>query len=184
MSELPFLPVDRRAQAARKAQRAARQGQPTSRPAVPPPTVPAMLVEAPDARSTEWHDSFVSSVAAFGSIRAACKLTSTSRQLVEDHKAKYPAFAAAIASAELDFRDWVFEQGMQRIKGGSDSMIQFYLRALDPRFRDKRTIEYTMTDRDRKEIEKQAREHGLDPAKVLADVERRQARRGNLKVVS
>lgn len=182
MSELPFLPVDRRAQAARKAQHRAQRAQ-TPRVA-PPPTVPAVLVEPPDHRSTEWHASFVASVAAFGSIRAACKLTSTSRALVEEHKAKYPEFAAAIASAELDFRDWVFEQGMQRIKSGSDSMIQFYLRALDPRFKDKRTVEYTMTDRDRKEIERQAKEHGLDPAKVLADVERRQSRRGNLKVVS
>ena len=179
MSDAPFPRVDRHSVKVR--QRAATKA---TTPKAAPAVLPAVPVVPPDNRTTEWHAIYAETYARLGTKRAACQTLHISRATVDEHAAKFPAFAAALAQAEETFREWVFEQGMLRVKNGSDSMIQFYLRALDPRFKDKRTIEYTMTDRDRREIERQAKEQGLDPAEILAEVERRQARRGQLKIVS
>lgn len=121
----------------------------------------------------EWRPIFIATLRASGNVRLACKAAGISRETAMRHRGFSKDFADEWDIAIEDAIDLLEAEAWKRAKGGSDSMIQFLLKALRrDKFGDKSLVEHKISAEAKKQIVRLAREEGLDEEEVLAEVER------------
>jgi hypothetical protein len=119
-----------------------------------------------------WMPRFLEGLRATGVIRAACKYAGVTRPLVFGHRKRSATFAQAWDEALQDAVDSVELAMLDRVKAGSDSMIQFYLRSRRKDvYGDVKTVEHKLSAQARREIEALAAKEGLDAAEIIREAE-------------
>lgn len=136
----------------------------------------------PILKDRSWHESFCEVIALSGNESFACRRVKVSYDTYQKHLAKYPTFEAKVKEARIGFSDLILDEGLKRVRAGSDTMIREYLRAYRPEFSPKSTVEHKLSDADRRLIEKMCRENGVDPSEVIREVEMAEQRRGRLRI--
>jgi hypothetical protein len=99
------------------------------------PTTPKSESKIPFSGSAE-QEAFLSAFRNSGNIRASCKDAGVSRSMVEYWKKTDEEFKDALASAQADAVDVVAAEVLRRALTGSDILLMFLAKKLDPSFRD------------------------------------------------
>lgn len=120
----------------------------------------------------EWMPKFLDGLRATGVIRSACRYAGVTRGQAFAHRKRSAVFADAWDEALQDAIDTVEMAALDRIKAGSDSMIQFWLRSHRKQtYGDIKTVEHKLSATARREIEELAAKEGFDAEEVIREAE-------------
>jgi hypothetical protein len=120
-------------------------------------------------RRPDWEERFLEVIRASGNVRLAASACGVDRTTPYAAAKRDPAFAAAWAAAEQDAIDVLEAEARRRALAGSDSLLQFLLRALRPeKYRDRVDLHVEV----RREAERIAIRHGVPLEQVLEIADR------------
>jgi len=82
--------------------------------------------------ATEWYIPFLAALRNSANLRVACDAAGHSRSYVQEHRAKYPAFARVWDEAIEDAIDILEAEAWQRARTQSDPMLTFLMKHKRP----------------------------------------------------
>mgnify|MGYP001559595900 CR=1 FL=1 len=90
-----------------------------------------------------WKPTFLKAFASEGTVKAACEKAKVDRKTAYNARQKDEAFALAWFEVEEGVTEELEREGMKRALGGSDRMLEFFLRARAPeKYRENMKVEH------------------------------------------